>query len=529
MGRRWGTAAAVGIALFAAPAPAAAQGLLPPILSGGEPPGAGSPRYANPVVQGDYPDPSAIRVGPDYWAVVTSGGWRPPFTMLHSRDLVNWQVAGAVMRKAPAWASGDFWAPEIVKVGSRYRVYYSARKRGGAHCVGVSSGRTPLGFFHDRGTLACPRLGAIDPLPTWDQAGRPYLLWKVDGAPVHKPTPIMAAPLSVSGLRLAGKPQELIRNDQSWEGGGIEAPTLARHNGKLYLFYSQGACCGVQCSYALGVARSSSLLGPWEKHDGPILSGSAAFRCPGHSTVVDDPAGEEYILYHAYGPGRSLGREILLDRLVWGSDGWPRVGDGHPSTSAPSPPGAVQLSRPIPFTDEFDARFLGPGWQWSTPARPRFHVNRGKGGRLWLETTTQARRARPGALGRQPGESSFSAETLVSVRRGRAVPGIAAYADGAHAMGIEVRGRRAVVRRFAGRRVQAVAARSIGHPRFVDLRIRSDGGSFAFDVRTGAGWVTVGASRYPSPPWSDETRVVLRVAGPRRARAAFERFSLGPP
>src|ERR671931_237670 len=70
-------------------------------------------RYSNPVVPGDYPDPSIIRDGKDYWAVVTSGGWRPPFSVLHSNDLVNWQVAGSVLRHRPPWARSSFWAPEI--------------------------------------------------------------------------------------------------------------------------------------------------------------------------------------------------------------------------------------------------------------------------------------------------------------------------------------------------------------------------------------------------------------------------------
>src|ERR1043165_1893866 len=69
--------------------------------------------YTNPVVAGDYPDPSIIRVGGDYWATTTSGPWEPEFPILHSRDLINWEVVGAVFRKHPAWAVGDFWAPEI--------------------------------------------------------------------------------------------------------------------------------------------------------------------------------------------------------------------------------------------------------------------------------------------------------------------------------------------------------------------------------------------------------------------------------
>src|ERR1043165_6013513 len=57
--------------------------------------------YTNPVMAGDYPDPSIIRVGNDYWATATTSQWAPLFPILRSRDLVNWRIVGAAMRKRP--------------------------------------------------------------------------------------------------------------------------------------------------------------------------------------------------------------------------------------------------------------------------------------------------------------------------------------------------------------------------------------------------------------------------------------------
>src|SRR5262245_40606656 len=56
-------------------------------------------QFQNPVGAGDYPDPSVIRVGEDYWATATSSEWAPHFPILHSRDLVNWEVKGYVFDK----------------------------------------------------------------------------------------------------------------------------------------------------------------------------------------------------------------------------------------------------------------------------------------------------------------------------------------------------------------------------------------------------------------------------------------------
>ena len=316
----------------AAAAPVQAQLPLPPLLDpgggGGEQrraPARAVPRYANPVMPGDYPDPSIIRDGPNYWMAVTSSGWRPPFTVLHSLDLVNWHVAGAVMRKRPAWAKSDFWAPEIVKRGERFLVYYAAKNARRRHCIGVASASSPIDYFRDHGPVVCPPLGAIDPLAETDEHGRPYLIWKEDGNAKRRPTPIMAAPLSADGLRLAGPTRELFRNDATWEGAVVEAPTLARRGNLLYLIYSARRCCGSTCDYAMGAARAQSLLGPWEKHRGPILEGGGRFRCPGHSTVVDAPDGEQYVLYHAYSQAGSVdvGRQVLLDRLEWTEESWP--------------------------------------------------------------------------------------------------------------------------------------------------------------------------------------------------------------
>jgi xylan 1,4-beta-xylosidase len=91
-----------------------------------------SAAYINPVAAGDYPDPSVIRVGRDYWATATSSEWAPEFPILHSRDLVNWKVVGAVFQQRPAWSVGNYWAPEISEYRGRYFVYYVARKTRGA-------------------------------------------------------------------------------------------------------------------------------------------------------------------------------------------------------------------------------------------------------------------------------------------------------------------------------------------------------------------------------------------------------------
>src|SRR5688500_14654232 len=83
-----------------------------------------SASYANPVLPGDSPDPSVIRVGTDYWATATTSQWAPIFPLLHSTDLVNWRRVGAVFQTPPSWSAGSYWAPEIAQDDGRFFVYY---------------------------------------------------------------------------------------------------------------------------------------------------------------------------------------------------------------------------------------------------------------------------------------------------------------------------------------------------------------------------------------------------------------------
>ena len=280
-----------------------------------------------PVLAGDWPDPSAIRVGDETVAVATSGGSAPIFRVLSSRDMRSWRIAGSVFTSPPRWAKRDFWAPEITRLSNgRFAVFYSALPRKGKswYCLGVATAAQPEGPWRDRGRpLRCTKYGSIDPYVTRDERGRLYLLWKEDGNEFQRPTPIFAQRLREDGSRLLGRPKALIRNrPRTWERKVIEAAHVERRGDYFYLLYSGGLCCTRKCAYAVGVARSKRLLGPWRRYPGnPILRSGNGWRCPGHATVVDDGNGGETALFHAYrsgsGPDRrppDAGRAVHLRR-----------------------------------------------------------------------------------------------------------------------------------------------------------------------------------------------------------------------
>jgi xylan 1,4-beta-xylosidase len=300
--------------------------------------------YRNPVLRGDFPDPSVLRAGPEYWAATTSTASAPGFPLLHSTDLVHWTVVGQVFPQIPGWIAGDLWAPELVADPDHdgYLLYYAARRVNGPMCVAVAQAPAPGGPWTDHGPLVCQRLGSIDPTRAVDEHGTPYLIWKEDGNSVGRQTRIWAKPLAEDGLSFTGPKHLLLRNHAPWEGGVVEAPEVTTHDGWFYMFYSGNGCCRPACQYALGVARSRSLLGPWRRDPAnPILRPNRHWACPGHASLVDDGRDHDFVLYHAYrarlrGDPRRLG---LLDKIDWGADGWPTIDHGDGPSLAGSLPG----------------------------------------------------------------------------------------------------------------------------------------------------------------------------------------------
>lgn len=325
------------------------------------PPADSTGGIINPVLTGDRPDPTVIKIGDTYWASATSNEWSPLFPIFKSDDLVNWELVTYVFPEgAPDWARNNFWAPELAydeEQGKVY-IYYTARdKESGRLSCAVASADSPEGPYTDQGPLVAQELGSIDAFETRDENGKLYLLWKEDGNSQDKPTPMWAQEINESRTELLGEPVELFRNDTPWEGQLVEGICVFRKEGYFYATYSAGACCNKECDYKAGVARAKSLLGPWEKYDkNPILKDNADFRCPGHGTVVEKD-GDLYYLYHAYSTESDVyvGRQGVLEKISWTEDGWPVVANNATFNRA---------TGSLDFSDDFSGPALQPIWQW---------------------------------------------------------------------------------------------------------------------------------------------------------------------
>ncbi len=506
--------------------------------------------FSNPVLPGDFPDPSVVRVGQDYYSVHSTFQYFPGIPVMHSRDLVHWAHIGHVLADPShvdlrfAADSRGVWAPDIEYIGGRFYVVYplvTDNLRGEVIAsIWITSAADP------RGPWQLPQLLAhntgIDPALFVDEDHTVYLVW--GDCRIQQLAPSMD--------RLMGQPIKL------WDGtGGIapEGPHLLKRGGWYHLYIAEG---GTFYGHAETSARSRNLLGPYEPSPyNPILHQSdaaAPVQKAGHGKLVEDTAGGWWMLHLGARPVRSevmearqairctaeevpagnrsfcpFGRESFLSPVEWTEEEWffvapdrrPRVDvpllpagpDSHvdASTGGPPPGGAlpggggseeagVQV-RPQGHRVELDLldNQLGAAWQWVRNPDPADWTIDGELSSLWLRApdTSPAVGVPPMPVVRVA-HMDFSVTTAVHADDpyGVMYAGLLLYFDRRNHIIFGVRGgpepEVVVLQRIAGTEHAIAAVRHDTPETTTNLRIRSRGVSFAFEVEVIPGvWRTV--------------------------------------
>src|SRR6478736_5720863 len=138
----------------------------------------GNGTYKNPILNADYSDPVAIRVGDDYYLVSSSFEDVPGLPILHSKDLVNWQIIGHALLRQPPFdhfstpRHGEgVWAPAIRFHNGEFYIYYPDPDFG----IYLTKAKNAAGPWSDP-VLVEGGKGLIDPCPLWDDDGTAYLV-----------------------------------------------------------------------------------------------------------------------------------------------------------------------------------------------------------------------------------------------------------------------------------------------------------------------------------------------------------------
>ncbi|MBQ0044761.1 MAG: family 43 glycosylhydrolase [Bacteroidales bacterium] len=268
------------------------------------------------VFPGDYPDPSIMRDGKDFYMTHSSFTYYPGLLVWHSTNLVDWEPISRAVQDQPY----SIYAPEICKVGDKFYIYYP-----------TSSGQNFVVMADDpHGPWSEPVLinvRGIDPGHVLAENGKHYL-YTNNGHMVE---------LTDDGLATAGPNQKVydgwdFPSDWETEGVWLESPKLVKHGDYWYLITAEGGTAGPPTSHMVVVARSTSALGPWENSPyNPMVhtySADEEWWSKGHGTIFDDADGNWYIVYHSYRNSyHTLGRTSIIESVIWTEDGWPMLAD----------------------------------------------------------------------------------------------------------------------------------------------------------------------------------------------------------
>ncbi len=292
--------------------------------------------YTNPLTDvQNIGDPFVLQVGDTYYLYATSNPVvNRGFYVWTSKNLVQWEhhwLAFDNTLEGNEWGKGDFWAPEVIKLGSAYYMVYSASAADGKKKLALAKSDDPLGPFKNfKAPLLDSALSCIDGDLFLDDDGKLYLYYVKDcseniinGKHVSQ---IYVQQLMPYSFYLIGDPVLCLQPSQGWEHPGAdwqwnEGPYLLKHDGIYYLMYS--ANYFASADYAIGYATASSPFGPWTKStENPVLKSdlSIGVSGPGHNSAAYSPDGKElFVVYHTHtDPNNPSGDRILnIDRMYF--------------------------------------------------------------------------------------------------------------------------------------------------------------------------------------------------------------------
>jgi beta-xylosidase len=324
----------------------------------------GDGTYKNPILCADYSDPDAIRVGNDFYMTSSSFNSVPGLPILHSKDLVNWNLIGHALLKQPPFDVFDkpqhgngVWAPCIRYHNSEFYIYYPDPDFG----IYLVKATNPAGPWSEP-LLVKAGKGMIDPSPLWDDDGKVYLTHAFAGSRAGIKSILVVTEMNAEGTITKGN--EVMVFDGHANHPTVEGPKFYKRNGFYYIFAPAG---GVTTGWQV-VLRSKNVYGPYEEKI-VMAQGNTIINGPHQGAWVATQTGEDWFIH--FQDKEAYGRIVHLQPMIWKND-WPVIGSdldgdgiGEPVLSYKKP--NVGQSYPIvtpPEGDEFNGSTLGLQWQW---------------------------------------------------------------------------------------------------------------------------------------------------------------------
>ena len=335
-------------------------------------PDLGNGQYKNPVINADYSDPDVIRVGNDFYLVSSSFENIPGLPILHSKDLVNWQIIGHALTKQPPFDHFDaprhgdgVWAPAIRFYNKEFYIYYPDPDYG----IYLTKATNPAGPWSNP-LLVMPGKGLIDPCPLLDDDGSMYLVHGFAGSRAGIKSIIAVNKLNKTGTQVTD--EGMIVYDGHEQDPTLEGPKFYKRNGFYYIFAPAG---GVSTGWQLAL-RSKNIYGPYERKV-VMDQGNSSVNGPHQGAWVNTGTGEDWFMH--FQDKDAYGRVVHLQPMNW-KDNWPMIGldkdgdgKGEPVLMyrKPNVGKTSALNENPAESDEFNGNHLGLQWQWN--ANPKAH------------------------------------------------------------------------------------------------------------------------------------------------------------
>ncbi|MFD2118020.1 glycoside hydrolase 43 family protein [Paenibacillus yanchengensis] len=379
----------------------------------------GDGTYSNPILHADYSDLDVIQVGDNFYMTASSFSHVPGLPILHSTDLVNWQlIQHAIPRfdfeeyNRPQHGKG-VWAPAIRFHQQQYWIFYGDPDKG----IFMTTATDPAGEWSSL-HLVKAGLGLIDPCPFWDDDGQAYIVHAYAHSRCGIQHQLNICRMSPDGRELLDEGQIVF--DGTLDHPTLEGPKLYKRNGYYYIFAPAG---GVATGWQT-VLRSTSIYGPYE--DKIVLQqGDTAINGPHQGAWVELASGESWFM-HFQDKG-VYGRIVHLQPMTWKND-WPVIGIDSNEDGIGEPvlhyrkPNVNRESKMMGLatTDEFDHLQLGLQWQWqANPSKAWFDFQRESHLRLYCltndEVTNTAIYTAPNLLMQKFPASTFTASVKMDV------------------------------------------------------------------------------------------------------------------
>lgn len=372
--------------------------------------------YKNPILYADYSDPDVIRVNDDFYMVASSFTYLPGVPLLHSKDLVHWEIINYCVPSlpfekynVPVHGSGT-WAPSIRYHEGTFYVFVPLVDEG----IFVARSKDPYGTFE----LNCLKeaRGWIDPCPLWDDDGKAYMVFAYANSRCGIKHRLSVVEIDCQCTEVLTEPKVIFDGKQI--APTIEGPKFHKKGDYYYIFAPAG---GVETGWQ-SVLRSRNVYGPYE-YKIVLHQGNTNVNGPHQGAWVCAIDGKEWFVH--FQDVIELGRITHLQPVCW-NDGWPFIGVetngdgiGEPVEEWNEPiEGAPKYK--IATSDDFDKEVLNLQWQWqANPCKDFYSLSKEKGA-LTLFCRVNDRRENllwyaPNALTQIPQSCQFIASTKISL------------------------------------------------------------------------------------------------------------------